>query len=199
VYWKKEMKQHAAVVALAILICILGISRCSSQARALQHAAPPDWSAFQFLLGNWTGEGSGNPGQGTGRFTFSLDLDNHIMIRNSQSDYPETKEHPAFSHRDKMIVFQESGSSPHAMYFDNEGHTIRYSIDVSVDRKSITFISDSIVAGPRFKLTYASLAGESLLIMFEIAPPGPQARFTKYLEGRAVKMNVHPSIGAGKK
>ena len=35
---------------------------------------PPNWDAWQFLLGEWVGEGGGAPGQGGGGMTFHFDL-----------------------------------------------------------------------------------------------------------------------------
>jgi hypothetical protein len=169
------------------------------QARAQQSSPKPDWSAFQFLLGEWTGEGSGNPGQGSGIFSFSLDLQDHIIIRRNQSDYPETKAHAAFSHNDLMVIYQATGQPIRATYFDNEDHIIQYNINISENGKSITFISDSLPARPRFRLTYTSLSDDSLLITFEIAPTARPNDFAKYLEGRAYKTKSNPAINSEKK
>ena len=182
-----------------IRIILMGIGLLFGQTFGQQPSSNPDWSAFQFLLGEWTGEGSGNPGQGNGIFTFSLELQDHILIRRNQSDYPETKTHAAFSHNDLMVIYQEPGPSVHAIYFDNEGHTIQYNTNISVDRKSITFISDSLPAAPRFQLTYTSLSDDSLLITFEIAPPTKPNNFSKYLEGRAHRIKSNPVINSEKK
>lgn len=145
----------------------------------------PDWSAFQFLLGNWSGDGSGQPGQGTGSFTFSFDLQEMVIVRRNQTDYPATNSSPAFSHSDLMIIYRQPNLQTQAIYFDNEGHKIQYKTNISADGKSITFISDSLPAQPRFQLTYASFSADSLLITFEIAPPNHPHNFSKYLEGRA--------------
>jgi len=182
------MKKYRTIPA-TIIVVIIGMSCLPLPAQAQQTASQPDWSAFQFLLGDWIGEGSGNPGQGSGQFTFSLDLQNHVLIRRNQADYPETSERPAFSHRDMMVIYQEPGKAARAIYFDNEGHTIRYTTDVPGTGKSVTFISDSTANGPRFKLSYSSLASDSVLITFDIAPPGTD-RFVRYLEGKAVRTNV---------
>jgi hypothetical protein len=169
------------------------------QAKAQQSSPKPDWSAFQFLLGEWTGEGSGNPGQGNGIFTFSLDLQDHVIIRRNQSDYPETKTHAAFSHNDLMLIYQEPGKSARAIYFDNEDHTIQYNANISENGKSITFTSDSLPAKPQFQLTYTLLSDDSLLITFEIAPPSKPNIFAKYLEGRAHRTKLIPAINSEKK
>ena len=182
-----------------IRILIITIGFFCVQAQAQQSYSKPDWSAFQFLLGEWTGEGSGDPGQGNGIFTFSLDLQDHILIRRNQSDYPETTTHAAFSHNDLMVIYQAPGQSVHAIYFDNEGHTIQYNTNISDNGKSITFTSDSLPAVPRFQLTYTSLSDDSLRITFEIAPPAKPSNFSKYLEGRAHRTKSNSAINSEKK
>jgi hypothetical protein len=182
-----------------IPIVLIGIVLFFIQAWAQQSSLKPDWSAFQFLLGDWTGEGSGDPGQGNGAFTFSMDLQDHILIRRSQSNYPETKTHAAFSHNDLMVIYQEPDTSVHAIYFDNEDHTIQYNTNISDNGKSITFTSDSLPARPRFQLTYTSLSDDSLLIAFEIASSATPNTFAKYLEGRVHRTKSNPAINSEKK
>jgi hypothetical protein len=182
-----------------IRILIIAICFFCALTRAQHSSLKPDWSAFQFLLGEWTGEGNGDPGQGNGIFTFSLDLQEHILVRRNQSDYPETKAHAAFSHNDLMVIYQEPGKSACAIYFDNEDHTIHYNINISENGKSITFISDSIPARPRFQLTYTSLSDDSLLVTFEIALPAKLNNFSKYLEGRAHRIKSNPAINSEQK
>jgi hypothetical protein len=182
---------------IRILLIIIGLF--FSQATAQQQSLEPYWSAFQFLLGEWTGEGSGNPGQGNGNFTFSLDLQDHVLIRRNHSDYPATKAHVAFSHNDLMVIYQEMGQPVRAIYFDNEDHYIQYKTKISANGKSIAFISDSLPAKPRFQLTYTSLSNDSLLITFEIAPSDKPNDFSEYLEGRAHKTKSNPALHLEKK
>ncbi|MGD0036619.1 MAG: hypothetical protein ABSC53_04925 [Bacteroidota bacterium] len=195
----KKMRLQIFSYKTAIRILFIAIDLFFMQATAQQSSLKPDWSAFQFLLGEWTGEGSGNPGQGNGNFTFSLDLQDHILIRRNQSDYPETKTHTAFSHNDLMVIYQTIGQPVQAIYFDNEDHVIQYKTKISENGKSIAFISDSLPVRPRFQLIYTSLSDDSLLITFEIAPPDKPNDFSKYLEGRAYKTESNPAIHLEKK
>jgi len=45
---------------------------------------------WNWLVGEWIGEGSGQPGQGGGTFSFAYDLDENIIVRKSHSEYPAT-------------------------------------------------------------------------------------------------------------
>ena len=53
-----------------------------------------DWGPAQFLVGNWTGEGGGQPGQGTGAFSFSPELQGKILVRKSFAEYPAANGSP---------------------------------------------------------------------------------------------------------
>ena len=151
---------------------------------AKPQAADP-WKPFRFLVGEWTAEGGGDPGQGSGSFSFRFDLDKKILIRQNRSDYPATKDHPAFTHNDLMVVYPDSQSAGfRAIYFDNEGHVIEYGVRVLADG-NVEFVSNPVPGTPRFRLTYAKSTSDALAIKFEIAPPGSPDSFKTYVEGLA--------------
>jgi hypothetical protein len=142
------------------------------------------WDDWSWLVGDWVGEGSGQPGQGGGTFSFAYDLDQNIMVRKSHSEYPATVDKPAIIHDDLMIVYLDNSGNPsRAIYFDNEGHTINYHISYS-DR-SIVFISDKIPGVPIFRLTYTLLENGTVDTKFEMSQDGE--KFMIYVEGKSRK------------
>jgi len=144
------------------------------------------WTALGSLVGAWTGEGSGDPGLGTGGFSFTWDLQNKILVRKNHADYPATKERPAFSHQDLMIVYQEPDTRlPKAVYFDNEGHVINYAVTVSPDARSVVFLSEPAPSKPRYRLTYIMPGKERVEMTFEIAPPDRPDSFKTYIRAGA--------------
>jgi hypothetical protein len=133
-------------------------------------------------MGEWVGEGSGKPGQGSGAFSFTTDLQGKVLIRKNYAEYPPTKDRPAFRHEDLMIVYRDdSGSQLHAIYFDSENHTISYGIK-TIDSNTVEFLSEVDPATPRYRLTYRKTSADTLSIKFEIAPPGKPDSFATYIE-----------------
>jgi hypothetical protein len=171
--------------AKPVLICALLIVSIASSLYGGQSDSVGTWAAWQFLLGDWTGEGVGVPGQGAGTFSFRPDLQKAILVRENHSEYPATKDRQAFSHDDLMIIYHESSGPTRAVYFDNESHVIHYTVQFSGDSNTVTFLSDAIPMQPRFKLTYKKQDGNSLRISFYIAPPGKPEDFSRYIDGEA--------------
>jgi hypothetical protein len=145
------------------------------------------WDSWQFLLGEWTGKGGGEPGQGAGGFSFSLDLQGQVLVRRNHAEYPATKERPAFSHDDLMVIYQEPPNLTRAVYFDNEGHIIHYTVGFAKDHKVMTFVSDLVPDTPRYRLTYTRTANDTVLVKFEIAPRGKPESFSPHIEATAYR------------
>lgn len=154
---------------------------------AQQALKPADWSAWNFLVGDWIStSGGGAPGQATaGGFTFSFDLQKRLLVRRSFSEFPATDDMPAYRHDDLMVVFQDEAGKTRAVYFDNEGHVIHYGVSFSADGGTVTFTSDAAVPGPRFRFIYRKLGTGEIDMEFDIAPPGQPEAFSKYVGGTA--------------
>ncbi|MBZ5605253.1 MAG: hypothetical protein LAO79_23385 [Acidobacteriia bacterium] len=131
------------------------------------------WKPFQFLIGDWVGEGNGGPGEGTGGFSLSFDLERNILVRKNFAVYPDAR------HEDLMIVYLDGPSkTPRAIYFDTEGHVIRYSVDAKAD--ALIFESEKSEPGPHYRLTYVP-AGDRVKGKFEMRAPGEE-RYKTYLD-----------------
>ncbi len=156
----------------------------SAVAPAAQTAAQnpgPDWSAFQFVLGEWFGEAGGEPGQGTGSFRFASELQGRILVRHSRTVFPGSQNQPALVHDDLLIVYQEKEGTK-AVYWDNEGHVIRYEVTVGTDG-SLSFISPRVPGAPRQRLTYRLLPDGRLSTSFALASPDKPDEFKVHVEG----------------
>jgi len=158
-----------------------------SSVQAQQPQPSNGWKEFDFLLGEWTWSGGGQPGQATrGRSTFQPDLNGTVLKRVVHLEYPASPQRPAFSHDDLLYVYRDpSDSSLRAIFFDNENHVIRYTVTVA--RDSIQFLSDAAPSGTRARMTYTRAGPDSVTEKFELAPPGKPNEFATYVEFLAKK------------
>ena len=177
------------VVQKIVLPCVPGLllafTLLAIPALAQEPAAKPDWKPWRFLLGEWIG--LGDPRQGTGRFTFSFDLQERILVRRNHVEFPPAGSRPASVHDDLLVIFGQAGGATRAHYYDNEGHAILYDAIAWRD-SAATFLSDPAPSAPRFRLSYTAAGLDTLIIAFEIAQPGQVDRFVPYLKGRAHRM-----------
>lgn len=147
--------------------------------------ANASWEKWNWLIGEWKGEGSGQPGAGAGTCSFSFDLDKKIIVRKNHAEYPATDKKPLVIHDDLMIVYLDfTGAPTKAIYFDNENHTINYTI--SYFDKSIVMTSEKIPNVPFFRLTYFLDDNQVMSIRFEMSQDGE--KYITYTEGKCKKI-----------
>jgi len=147
-----------------------------------QTAATPDpWKALSFLEGTWEAKTQGGAASAAGLYTFQLELDKHILARHSTTD-PGCKGPANFdcAHGDLLYVYEDAPGQPlKAIYFDNEGHVLHYSVSTP-DATTAVFLTDPAAPGPQFKLVY-ELKGPLMTGKFQMKMPG-QTEWKSYLE-----------------
>ncbi len=148
-----------------------------------------DWKAWKYLLGEWEGGHEGDPGQGYGRFSFSFELDENILVRRNRTVFPATQERAGYAHDDLPIIYTEFTGAKRAIYFDNEEHVIHYEVNVLPDQKTISLESDPAPSTPQFRFTYIKTGEDTLKARFEMAPAGAPGAFAMYLEGTAERIS----------
>jgi hypothetical protein len=146
----------------------LALTVAATQARA-QTPGGEVWKKLEFLLGRWSGVSGDKEtpqGSGQGEFSFQLELNGTVIVRNNYAEYKNAPRHD-----DLMVIYLDvPGDPPRAIYFDGEGHVIHYTLTFP-SPNAVVFESDGTEAGPRYRLSYwmerAALKGK-----FEVAPPG---------------------------
>lgn len=145
------------------------------------------WEKWNYLIGEWIGEGNGKPGQGEGKFSFQTDLDGKILVRKNHTVFPETPNSKAMVHDDLLIVYQGAAGEPQeAIYFDNEGNRIKYKVNLT--QNAIVLTSEIEKNAPRFRLSYVAIDNKTVTINFEMAAPQTPEEFRMYLSGKAFKV-----------
>ena len=158
--------------------------------QAQQSRPGNDWKDFDFVLGDWKWSGGGKPGEAKGVSTFRPDLLGTVLVRTNHLDYPATKERAAFAHDDLIYVYRDPvDKTLRAIYFDGEGHVIRYRVTVAPDKNSIEFLSDAAPDGTTCRMTYRKVTADSVTETFEIAPPGKPNDFARYVEFLATRVS----------
>jgi hypothetical protein len=166
----------------AVLLAGLPVEAQNSAGKASPAPSDTAWKKLEFLLGKWTGvagEKDTPVGAGQGAFSFELQLDRKIIVRHNYAEYSSAPRHD-----DLMVIYLDApNDTPRAIYFDSEGHVIRYNLAFP-SRDRVVFESDGTQAGPRYRLSYW-LERESLNGKFEVATPGSEYR--TYLSWKSKK------------
>src|SRR5690242_19754514 len=109
-------------VAIGILYAFLAVP---------SHAAEDPWQSLRFLIGTWeakTQDGSAGASS-TGTYSFSLTLQNHVLARHTAAGECKAPSDFNCAHNDLLYVYRRSTGAPlEAIYFDNEGHVIQYTV-----------------------------------------------------------------------
>lgn len=140
------------------------------------------WAGLRFLIGTWEAKttGGGAQAQGTGTYSFRLELRDHVLARHSAYASCKGPEDFNCEHGDLLYIYPEGPAGAlRAIYFDNEGHVIHYSV-TAPKAGSLVLLSDATQPGPQFRLSY-ELTGGVMAGKFQIRMPG-QADFVSYLE-----------------
>ncbi len=136
-----------------------------------------DWDRLVFLIGDWVSPVSGQPGEGIAGFsTFSYALDKKIIVRSSRAEFaPAPGEEKGLVHDDMLIIYQQPGEAAlRAIYFDNEGHIIHYTVQFPDDQPGVIFESEATEMSPQARLVYTVERDGTLVTEFSVAfPNGP--------------------------
>jgi len=133
------------------------------------------WDQLQFLIGSWSSPVSGQPGQGvSGSTTFSYDLDKKVIVRKSRAEFaPGPGETKGLVHDDLLVIYQQPGEAQfRAIYFDNEGHIISYTLSFPARQPGVVFESETSETSPQARLVYEAAEDDTLITEFFVAAPG---------------------------
>lgn len=150
---------------------------------------------LSYLVGEWRDESrSGEPGTATrGGETWRAALDGQVLVREAWCEFPATPQRAAYRHEDLLVVFADADSQVRGIFWDNEGHVIRYrEVHPDPDGKGVGLVSDPSAPGPRQWLQYRFEAPDHLSAVFSLHGPGAPG-FSPYLRWTSVRVSS-PSV-----
>jgi len=145
-------------------------------------AKPDPWAGLRFLAGSWEARTAGGTAgaEAIGVYSFEWELAGHLLARHSTGSACKGPQDFDCLHRDLLYIYPEGPAGAlQAIYFDNEGHVIHYSVSAPQPGTAI-FLSDPAQPGPQFRLRY-QLAEGTMTGQFALRMPG-QTDFHSYLE-----------------
>jgi hypothetical protein len=143
------------------------------------------WEPLRFLMGTWEAKTSGGAAgaQSTGVYSFAPELKGHVLARHSGGTDCKGPADFDCDHSDLLYLYLE-GPAIKAIYFDNEGHVIHYTVTTPTPSSAV-FLSDPSAPGPQFRLMYERREA-TLLGKVQMKMPG-QSDYKSYLEWSGAK------------
>ena len=135
------------------------------------------WLLLEPFVGQWKGEGGGEPGKGKYERSYKFILNKRFIEIRNKSIYEPTTQHPNGEvHEDIGYFSYDNGRKTFVLrQFHIEGFVNQFRIDsIWPDKKTIVFISESIEnipSGYRAKETYRFISDTEIEETFEIAEP----------------------------
>jgi hypothetical protein len=166
-------------LVVAALLCAASLLAQSASSSA---PARSMWKPLEFLIGTWEAKTAAGSGQAaaSGTYSFQPELRDHVLARHSSSSGCKGPTDFDCEHGDLLYVYQSAPEQSYeAIYFDNEGHVIRYQVSTPTPATAI-FLSSPSEPGPQFRLSY-ELKGSTMYGKFQMRVPG-QSEFKSYLE-----------------
>ena len=144
---------------------------------------------LNYLVGDWRDQlRTGEPGTATASGeSWRLALGGRILVREAWCEFPAKGDQPAFRHEDLLVLFVEGEADVRGVFWDNQGHWIRYrDVHRDPDGQGVGLVSDPVAPGPRQWLQYRFEAPDRLSAVFSLHPSGAPG-FVPYLKWNSVR------------
>lgn len=142
-----------------------------------QAGTPDRWSAFEFFIGAWTGEESATFGDGRGRRTYELVLQDRYLLGRNRSVFPPQDGLPdGDDHEDWTVVSYDDDRGTYVLrQFNSEGFVNTFVLDAaSTPPERMVFVLETSenAPGTRATLTVTRTDARSFEEVFDLTLPG---------------------------
>lgn len=145
---------------------------------AAEQAAPDRWQPLRFLLGEWKGEASGEPGKGAVQRTYELVLGGKFIEEHNTSRYEATApgREPEIHHHRGFFSYDKVRKALMLRHFHEEGFINLYALNG--EKSSATKLVFESVSFENFsnewkaRETYEVISPNEFIETFELAEPG---------------------------
>src|SRR5512140_600680 len=106
------MKATSLRFVFAVVLAVLATQTWPAADQGAPPSAPapafgPQW---RVLIGDWAGDGGGQPGSATGRTSYRFEVGERAIIRRNRADVAASARGPASVHEDLLVIY--AGSKP---------------------------------------------------------------------------------------
>lgn len=154
---------------------------CLPLASLGQEAKPIDvWNPLAFMIGDWKGQGSGEPGTGSYERSYRFIFNGKFIEVHNKSAWAPTAANPKGEvHEDLGYISYDKARKTFVLrQFHIEGFVNQYRLEsISPDGSKIVFVSEAIEnipAGWRARETYQKTSDDEFSESFDLAPPGQE-------------------------
>jgi hypothetical protein len=138
------------------------------------------WELFRYFLGDWTGSGTGKPGNSSVERSYRLVLADQFIEIRGRSVYPPQEANPTGEdHQEIGLLSHDNERTSYVLReFHVEGYVNQYVL-ASFDQKGaplvfVTEAIENIPAGWHARTTWEILTEDSFRETFDLAGPGKE-------------------------
>ncbi len=163
------------MLKLAVSIALLAASAMSSQS---QDSRSDPWAPMRFLVGEWAGEASGEPGTGTASRRYEFILGGRFIHERNTSTYPPQEKNKAGEVHQHWSIFSYDKNRRTVVFrqFHQEGFVIVYVLNLNLSTPSkLVFDSEQIEnfdSSWKARESYDLISDNEYTETFELARPG---------------------------
>ncbi len=132
----KELRIPIMRLLCLAFVCVLGLGLLvAKEKQPATYSIPlppkPDFSALDWLVGEWTGKTTGNGSQGEVHFSASYDLDQRLMILREEVSFAATSTVPASKEASLGVLDGGPDSGFILRWYSTTGFVTRYRVSVN--------------------------------------------------------------------